>query len=112
MSGKPRRRALVAELDARTAAMFAEENQPATHLDYVCRWVESGQTVNAMVAELVPAVQRRWAESEGTGGADLAPVTRGSFMSYLNATFGEEETDIRLARARRACAHVLNEESL
>lgn len=100
MSGQPRKRALVAALERRTRETFEDADAPpdlqATHLDYVCAWVEAGRTLRALAARI-----------STEAGQDILP----SMLShYLRANF--EGAGQRLEDAREIGAHAMLDETL
>jgi hypothetical protein len=90
MAGKPLRRAMIAELERRTREEFNDE-QEATHLDYVVRWVESGGTVIGLLKDMNQGVQR------------------GMLMDYLEKQYGAEVSR-RMSEARIEGAHAMVED--
>lgn len=93
MAGRPKRKAMVAELERLTRAEFGEE--PATHLDFVVEWTESGRMINELLDLLSVAAGDE--------------VKRSMLMRYLNDTFDGAER--RVADARVEGAHALVEDA-
>ncbi len=97
MAGQPKRRAMFELLEQRATDYF-EGDPTQTALDYVACWIEDGQTINELSAELSRTlghtVQREWI---GTS---------------LRKTFGADAVDERLANARSRASHTLAEASI
>lgn len=84
-------------LDSRAAEYF-EGDPTQTALDYVCCWIEGGQTINDLADELSKSlgytIHREWI---GIG---------------LRKQFGEDEATARLANARAHASHTLAEAAI
>lgn len=81
---------MIAELERRTREEYDDEQ--ATHLDYVVRWVASGGTVIGLLDDM------------GQG------VKRGMLMDYLEQQFGAEVSR-RMSDARIEGAHSMVEDA-
>lgn len=96
MSGKPRRRALIAELEHRTRDYFevpTGEASTATHLGYVVEYIRNGGTMKELAEEMSVTVGFQ--------------VFGGQITTYLCEAFPEEaEHALINARARGAFALV------
>jgi hypothetical protein len=97
MAGKPKRRAMIAELEKRTRQRF-DENEEGEHtpLDYVCDYIEDRGTLIGLAVDL----------SNKLGFAVSAP----SITNYLRAEYTESES--RLSESRARASHLLAEESI
>lgn len=99
MAGRPKRQAILRELEKRTRERFNEsEDGEHTVLDYVCSWIESGVTLIGLTQEVANAVR--------------FPIDRSVIPRLLRDTFGDVEADMRLSKARAIASHTLAEESL
>jgi hypothetical protein len=94
MAGRPKRRAMIDELERRTREEFGDEPE-ATHLDYVVRWVASGGTVIGLLADM---------------GDVVSDVKRAMLMSYLELQYGAEVSR-RMSEARIEGAHSMVEDA-
>lgn len=88
MAGRARFKALQEELERRTRETFLLEKDAdsKTHLDYVCDWLENGQTAKELAQEL-----------EDTLGFEFSSTR---LKAYLTECFGPQVDD-RLDEARR-----------
>lgn len=100
MPGQPRKRALVAALERRARETFEDGDKhpadQATHLDYVCVWVESGRTMLSLMREI-----------EGETGYSFPAAMLGN---YLRMTF--PDATARLDAARDVGAHAMLDETI
>ena len=94
LAGRPKQRALVAELERRAREEIGDE---ATSLDYVVAWVASGKTQLALVNEI-----------SRTTGHEIMHAT---MAKYLRDRFGDEAS-VRLEAARREGAHVMVDDAI
>lgn len=93
MAGKPKRTAMIAELDRLTRAELGEG---ATHLDYADLWVSSGGTILGLARKL----------GEGCG----LEIYREALSKYLTSLPAPPTGTLAQARARGA--HALIDESI
>lgn len=91
---------MIEALEQRTVEYFeidpvdvAISNQSVpTHLDYVCCWIEDGQTINEL--------------------ADALKCPPQWIGAHLRKTFGEEAADARLVASRARASHQIAEKAL
>lgn len=102
---RPRRNAMIAELERRTREYF--EDQDHTPLDYVAAWTERGRTLTALAQSVTEAVN---------GSKDLKPgqfeISRHQIDQYLRELAGGAQVTELLKQARKAGAHGLVEEGI
>lgn len=91
MAGRPKRRAMIAELMRR-----AEEGGHETPLDYAVEWVASGRTILALAKDISASIGQE--------------IMRERLSAYLNGY--EEGAEGRLARARERAGDALADETL
>lgn len=97
MAGQPKRRAMIEQLEKRTRDYFEDDPTPS-HLDYIACWIENGQTIVSLAADL---------------STDLGfHVGREFISTHLRRTFGEEAVDARLSNARAYASHCMAEQAL
>lgn len=92
MAGRPKQRALVAELARRAAEMDTDD---ATPLDYVCDWVASGRTMLELSKDITDKV--------------AMDITREMLSRYVYGL--EEGAAEKVAAARQRGAHALVEDA-
>ena len=103
MSGKPKRRAILVALEARTREHFEVpdgEPSPYSILDYAVAWIENGQTLRRLADDL--AVELGF------------PLWQGTLVSLLLETGGSEqvsENERRLSNARARGGHAAVEDA-
>jgi hypothetical protein len=100
MAGQPRTRALAVELERRTRDSFepVEGEPPMRSLDYVCLWIENGQTMKELAAELTRSLKFE--------------VTYGQLRRFLDKTWGETECESKLSISRARASHSMAESAL
>ena len=100
MAGRARFRALAVELERRTRESFEDvpHAEPATALDFVAEWIESGQTCKTLALDLSLATHTE--------------VTYPRLMAYLRDCFGESKRDTILDAARVRASHSLAEDAI
>jgi len=108
MSGRPRRRAMIATLNERTRAAFPDEPE-ATALDYVALWTASGKTLNRLAEEL--STSYRESDPDATENDGL-PISGEMISRWLDSEFGAETAQERLTRARARGSYRMVDESL
>lgn len=100
LAGKPRRKAIVTELEFRTREYFEIESGapcPHTHLDYACEWLANGGTMVELAAEMSITLGFH--------------VFGGQIRTYLGEVW-PSECESALSRARARGAHALAENAL
>jgi hypothetical protein len=104
MAGKPKRAAMIAELERLTRQEFGDE--PASHLDYAELWVASGHTI----LELADVLSKRiFPTPDGQEPVDR--IHREALSKYLNG-LEKQRDEGTLTRARARASHALAEETL
>lgn len=101
MAGRARHHALTEELERRTKDVFDPDPEDAvqpTSLDYVCHWIESGQTSKALAADVSQSLP--------------FTVDYAGLMRYLNVVHGEENVAKAIETARVKSSFALAEEAL
>ena len=87
MAGRPYQRAIAAELEKRALAQCEKD---ATTLDYICEWIEQGQTI----ADLIRSVDKSLIFAYPNQSCQA------SLYSYLRRTYGED-VQLRFEKARQ-----------
>lgn len=95
MAGRARHNALKAELERRTRDLF-DDDPNASHLDFVCEWIECGQTGRELAASIQIGHE----------------VTYARLLAYLRECFGEQLTEERLDASRLRASHQMAEMAL
>lgn len=95
MAGRARTKALQEALEKR--AREASDEQPISTLDYVCEWLESGNTLKELALELSQDLEHE--------------VTYARLMAMLRSEHGDSATEAALDLARARASHCYAEES-
>lgn len=103
MAGRARTKALLDALQARTRDYFevtdaVSDDEPHTILDYVADWIESGNTIKELAADLTTTLDHE--------------VTYARIMAVLRAEHGSESTDLALDASRARASHSLAETAM
>ena len=105
MAGRTRYKALADELALRTRRTFEDDPQ-ATSLDYVCHWIENGQTAKALATDITVSLRSYPVPFD---------VDYALLMRHLRHEYGDEGDNgvtARVEQARSRASHCLAEESL
>lgn len=101
MAGYARRDAISSELARRTSQTFmveADDEAIATTLDYVCMWLENGQTLKALAAELQAKLHLE--------------VSPGLLQRTLDRQYGQDNVAAALSSARVRASHNYAEQAI
>jgi hypothetical protein len=102
MAGRARTKALAELLDTRAAEYFEIDyingDDPRSSLDYVCEWVESGNTLKELAASLSTELEHE--------------VTYARLMAVLREQHGAQACDAALESSRRRASHSLAETAM
>lgn len=96
MAGRPKRRAMIEELERLTKDYFDEETSTHTHLDYVAAQTENGLTLTELAENITGRVQTE--------------ISREMLSTYLRSAFSD--TEARLTEARAFASHTLVEQAI
>lgn len=98
IAGRPKRRAMIGELERLTREFFDVEtaDNPHSHLDYAIAQIESGIPIAGLARSIA-----------GTTGLD---IQRHVLSKYLHDS--QPDADERLAKARPTMAHAMAEDAL
>jgi hypothetical protein len=101
MAGHSRREAIYSELAKRTRDTFGEDDEAEvqpTALDYVCQWLENGQTLKALAAEVTSKLH-----------VEVSPAL---LQRALGARYSQDITERAIDAARSRASHQYAEDAL